>query len=208
MKTALTWLNSGNKTAEIQLEYLRKTMGAFSEPIVACEVGSAYGGGAEAMGRLLGDKGTVYGFDTFDGHPKDLADDRTSLEATCMDHWYHPDVLGRTALDITYQQKVLEKEDIHNVILVKGRVHKSSFDFIPKIHFVLMDLDLIKSTEAAYEGVKDKVVSGGYFIMHDSLPPDHLPMIYDFVYNKMLKDGRWYLEKESLQGLCTVMKRK
>ena len=208
METKLTWLNSGNKTAEIQVEYLRRVMSEFTEPIHALEIGCAYGGGVEAMARILGDRGTAYGFDTFEGHPKDLAIDKGGKEATCMDHWYQPHVFGIETLDIEYQRSVLKKENIKNAILVKGRVNKDSFKMIDKAHFVLMDLDLISSTRSAYEGIKDKIVKGGYFIMHDSLPFDHLPEIHKFVYEEMMKEGEWYIEKESIPGLSTTLKRK
>lgn len=206
--TKLTWLNSGNKTGEIQHEYLKKVMNEFSGKITALEIGSAYGGGVEMMAKVLGERGEVYGYDTFEGHPKDLAQDKGGKEATCMDHWYQPHIFGTEKLALEYQEKVLKEEGLTNAHLVKGRVNEHSFGPIQQAHLVLMDLDLIASTKTAYDAVKDKVIKGGYFIMHDSLPFDHLPMIYDFVYNTMLKDGRWYLERESLQGLCTVMKRK
>lgn len=204
--TKLTWLNHGNETVEVQYNYCMRLLDQFpNEEITALEVGSAFGGGVEMMGKIFSGKGKVYGFDTFEGHPKDLADDPNDKEAWCMDEWYN--IFGWGPVKIEYQRKVLADEGLKNVTLVKGRVNKNSFKDIDKIHFCLMDLDLIKSTRSAYEGIKDKFVKGAYFIMHDSLPADHLPMIHDFVYKEMLNDG-WELEHESYNGLSTVLKRK
>lgn len=206
-KTKLVWLNNSNKTGELQLDYLDKIIEEVKTDIVACEIGCAYGGGVEAMARRLMGIGHVYGFDTFVGHPKDLADDIHDKEATCMEPWYSDQWFGTAGLDVDYQRKILKEEGLDNVTLVKGRVNEHSFDEIDKINFALIDLDLIKSTRSAYAGCKDKFVKGAYLFMHDAFPPEHLPMINEFVYSELLKSGDWKLERESVQGLLTILKR-
>ena len=65
----LNWLNAGNKTANLQMECLQALPSTFpGEEIIALEVGSAYGGGAEMMGKLIQGIGKVYAYDTFVGH--------------------------------------------------------------------------------------------------------------------------------------------
>lgn len=205
--TKLTWLNSGNKTAEIQICCLKDIMAHFGEPLTVCEVGCAYGGGVEAMAKVMGTRGNVYGFDTFEGHPEDLSDDPTSLEARAMDFWYRPEVAGKEKLAIEYQEQVLKDEGLTNAHLIKGRVHEHSFDFLGPIHLAMLDMDLIKPTRLAYEGIKDKIVEGGYLFFHDAYPPTHLPYLYHFVHDEVLKDGRWTLERDEINGYLTVLKR-
>ena len=83
----LLWLNTCNHTSDFQMKCIDELTQTFPEPIIALEVGSAYGGGVEMMAKLLKDRGFAYGYDTFEGHPKDLSVDPTSVEAICMDMW-------------------------------------------------------------------------------------------------------------------------
>ena len=204
----LRWLNAGNETGIIQLMVMENLISKFpNEELVGLEIGSAYGGAVETMAGLLKGRGKYYGYDTFEGHPRDLADDINDLEATCMDMWYDDHRFGTNNLSYEYQRRVLDEDGLDNAILVKGRVNKHSFDDIEKIHFAILDLDLIKPTKIAYEAIKDKIVVGGYLFMHDALPEDHLPMINAFVYRQILAENRWKVIAESLPGLLTVLER-
>lgn len=209
IETKLPWLNGSNNTAKIQYSTVQQLLLDFpDDEVVTLEVGSPYGGAVEAMAKLLGERGKAYGYDTFEGHPKDLADDPTSLEATCMDPWYHESMLGREGLSYEYQRTVLDQEGLVNAILVKGRINEHSFDDIKKAHFAILDLDLIKPTKIAYEAVKDRIVRGGYLFFHDAIPFNHLPLIHQFVYGEVIPDGRWELVIEDENGLLTGLKRK
>ena len=204
----LCWLNAGNPCGLIQLLVLGNLLDKFpNEELIGLEVGSAYGGGVEMAAKLWKGRGKFYGYDTFEGHPKDLAINPNHKESWCMDMWYEDPNFGTEKLKYDYQRKVLDEQGLDNAILVKGRVNKHSFDDIEKAHFVMIDLDMINPTKVAYEAIKDKIVVGGYLLMHDSFPEDHLPMIYDFVYDKIIPEGKWKIIKRSVGGLVTVLER-
>lgn len=209
IKTRLPWLNCSNDTAKYQYWVLEELLQTFlDEDITALEVGSPYGGAVEVMAKLLKNRGKAYGFDTFEGHPKDLADDPNSFEATCMDGWYKEDKLGIAGLSYDYQRAVLDLEGLSNAILVKGRINEDSFNAIDRIHFAMLDLDLIKPTITAYEAIKDKIVPQGYVFFHDALPPQHLPYINEFVYNKVIPSGLWEVIIEDSGALLTGLRKK
>jgi hypothetical protein len=207
-KNKLIWINLSNGAAQHEVRIAKYLIENFpNTKLIFLEVGSAYGGGVEYLANLLRFRGLVYGYDTFVGHPKDLADDPTSLEATCMDIWYEYPKLGRKRLSYEYQRKALDSLDMTNAILVKGRINDHSFDDIDKVHMAMLDLDLIKSTRVAYHALKDKIVSGGFIMFHDALPPDHLPYIHDFIYNEVIKDRRWLVELEDPLAMLVILKR-
>jgi len=204
----LVWLNSGNPTGLIQAMTLKNLTEKFpDEELIGLEIGSAYGGAVEQAAKLWKGRGKVYGYDTFMGHPKDLAVSPDDMEAWCMDSWYDPRAFGTENLSYHYQRKVLDENGLDNAILVKGRIDEKSFDNIEKAHFVMIDLDMIGPTTVAYNAIKDKIPVGGYLFMHDALPAHHLPRIHDFVYNKVLAEGRWKIMFESDKGNLTGLER-
>jgi hypothetical protein len=93
----LPWINLANGTAQLQLDCITNLLETvmYDKQIIILEVGSAYGGAVEMMAKVLGGRGKVYGYDTFEGHPSDIADDPKSLEATCMELWYQSPFFGR-----------------------------------------------------------------------------------------------------------------
>lgn len=209
VKLHLPWLNGTNDTSKHQYWVIKEIIATFpTEEITALEIGSPYGGAVEAMATLLKGRGKAYGYDTFEGHPKDLSDDINSFEATCMDGWYEENKLGRAGLSYEFQRAVLDDLGLSNAILVKGRINEHSFDDIERIHFAMLDLDLIKPTRVAYEAIKDKFVSGGFLFIHDAFPDTHLPMINDFVYNEVIPSGKWELFIEDSKALLVGLKRK
>lgn len=204
----LNWLNAGNGTSRLQLECIQALPSMFpSEEIIALEVGSAYGGGAEMMGKTLYGRGKVYGYDTFEGHPRDLADSPTDPEANCMDLWYKEPHYGLNKLSYEYQRIILDEEGLDNVILVKGRIHEHSFDDIERVHFALFDLDLVQSTRIAYEALKDKIVKNGYLFIHDALPKDNLVHLNKYVYNEIVPDKRWKMFGEFPNDFVLVLQK-
>ena len=212
-KNQLVWLNAGNKAGITQISLCEHLIDDFpDEELIGLEIGSAYGGGVEFMAKCWYGRGRVYGYDTFEGHPKDLADNQKDLDAWCMDGWYKTGVkvpaLNIDRLKYDYQREVLDRQMLDNANLVKGRINKNSFDNIKTIHLAMLDLDMIGPTRIAYNAIKDKFVPGGYLLMHDALPPDHLPKIHNFAYNEVLKDGLWRIMFEVPEGHLTVFKRK
>ena len=204
----LNWLNAGNGTAKLQCECVQALPSMFpNEEIIALEVGCAYGGGVEMMGQILSSAGKVYGYDTFEGHPKDLADNPTDAEALCMELWYKEPRHGLSKLSIDYQRVILEEEGIDNVTLVKGRVNEHSFDDIEKVHFAILDLDLVESTRIAYNALKDKIVKGGYLFIHDALPVDNLVHLNKYVYDEIVPDKRWEIFGEFPNKFVLVLQR-
>lgn len=172
-------LNKLNGAEKATLEYVRGLAKLdLDMPIIGVEMGIAYGGGVERAGQILKGKGVMYGYDTFTGHPKELAKDPTSLEATCMDDWYKDEVYGMDKLSYEYIRKELDKQELYNVILVKGLINKNSCKDIPYINYALLDLDMLESMSMAYEAVKDKMVPGFVMFLHDVCPPDHLPRLF------------------------------
>jgi len=210
MQNKLMWLNAGNETSMIQMLLLEQLKYKFpNDEIIGIEVGSAYGGGVEMGSQFIKGRGKYYGYDTFEGHPRDLAVAQDNPEAYCMDMWYESEDTGYgvKTLDYDYQRKILDDEGLDNAILVKGRVNEHSFDDLEKIHFAIIDLDMINPTKVAYNVIKDKMVIGGYLMFHDALPENHLSLINRFVYEEVLKDKRWKIIKVSVIGNVVVVER-
>lgn len=193
----LVWLNVACGGVEYQVPLLQELMAKFPhDKIVHLEVGSAFGGCVEFIAKLLKDRGVVYGYDTFEGHPKDLADKPDSEEAGAMEPWYKMPGFSPEQLTYEYQRKTLDEEGLSNAILVKGRINEHSFDDIEKAHMVMLDLDLVSPTKVAYEALKDKVVKGGYLLMHDVFPPQLLPELNKFYIEEVRRDKGWLVVTE------------
>jgi hypothetical protein len=188
MNTKLRWLNFPSQTASLQMEVVKSLPSLFKGKLTLLEIGTPYGGAVEWMARELPNS-TVYGFDTFEGHPRDLSYDPNSPEAICMEPWYAK--FGKQELEYDYQRKILDEEGLKNAILVKGRVNEHSFDMIDKIHFAMLDLDLINPTRTAYEAIKNKIVKGGFLFMHDY---STLNLICDFITQEVIPSGLWQVE--------------
>ena len=104
LENKLKWINVSNGTAGYQIKLLEKLMAEFSnDKLVALEVGSAAGGAVEFTAKLWGERGAVYGYDTFEGYPKDLADDQESSEAHAMDIWKEIPGFGKEEISYEYQ---------------------------------------------------------------------------------------------------------
>jgi len=180
-------LNEVNGADKIVLKYAKRLMDEFDGHLYGAEMGIAYGGGVESIGKMWGKRGTVYGFDTFeDMHPKHLAEDPKSFQATCMDGWYASDKYNTDRLAYAYQRSELDRQGLDNVILVKGEVSKDSCKDIPYLNYVLLDMDIEASMRNGYEAVRDKVVPGGYLFLHDVLPPNHIREIHDWWYQEVM----------------------
>lgn len=206
-------LNECNGADKITLKYATQCVsdftGGLQSKVYGCEMGIAYGGGVEAIGKAWKGKGTIYGFDTFEGHPKHLTtDDR---EATCMDHWYKDSIYGTSKLSLEYQQSQLDEQGLDNVKLIKGEVHKDSCKDIPILNYALLDMDILESMENGYAAVRDKIVTNGFLFLHDVVEPSNIIRLYNWFYDVVLQDRDekgerlWHIEGlwpgEHLAGL-------
>ena len=166
--------------------------------LVGVEMGTAYGGGVEGIGKIWKGIGDIHAFDTFEGHPDFLADDPNSHEATCMRRWYSNQHAGkwripeltREMLSIEYQRKVLDDQGLSNVFLHKGLIDESSLNGINDIHYCLLDMDLVSSMRLGFSLVKDKIVPGGFLALHDCTPKNHIPGLWE-LYKEILGSNKW-----------------
>lgn len=171
-------------------KYAKKVLKEFGDGLVGVELGSCYGGNVQKIAKLWKGKGEFYGFDTFIGHPKHLAIEG-SFEQKCMDSWYTNDLFGTDKLDVEYQRKVLDSHGLDNAYLVKGEVNDQSCDFLDKIHYAFLDMDIPKSMEMGYQAVKDKIVPGGYLLLHDVIDESHIPDLHIWYRDKIKPDPMW-----------------
>ena len=175
-------LNKQNGAHLVVMEHVDKCLRKFKGNLNVVLMGIAYGGEVEAVAKLCKERGTVYGFDTFeDLHPGHLADNQNKFEAICMDEWY--ELYGTQKLAVEYQRSILDK--LGNAVLTKGEVHKDSCKDIPKIHLAFLDMDIVASMKSGYSAVKNKLVKGSYLLLHDA---DNvaLPKIHDWVIDELV----------------------
>lgn len=208
-------LNDTNGASFHTYEVVKKVMNEFVGEITGCEMGIAYGGGVEAIGKLWKDRGIVYGFDTFEGHPKQVADSceytkqaggAGALATWCMDQWYNNPAYGTDAIKYEYIREQLDKQGLDNVILVKGLITDKTKLPFNKLNYCFLDLDFPLSMWQAYNLVKDKIVKGGYLCLHDVLPHGHIPGCWEY-YHQMLSEGLFEIHKEVPECLLAILKK-
>lgn len=189
----MIWLNkiAGGPAYLLETVFFTLTAIKFKQDITMVVMGVAYGGILEEIGQLLKNKGVVYGYDTFVGHPKQVAEP-DSRELSCMDDWYS--MYGYDRLSYEFQRAELNAQELSNVVLVKGLIDKSSCKDIDKIHFALLDLDILNSTINGYLACKDKIVKGGYLLIHDAANKDNGLFLYDWVQKTFINNPEWYVE--------------
>ncbi len=208
-------LNDVNGSSEITSAFAKMCLDIFQEPLVGVEMGIAYGGGPEKIGKIWKDRGTIYGFDTFEGHPQEEIIDKCkhaqesggldSFAATCMDGWY--EMLGVEALTIEYQQEQLDAQGLDNVKLVKGLITpETDVSFIDKLHYCFLDLDYHVCMKDAYNLVESKIVPKGFLILHDVIPSHHIQGLYDF-YCDIVASGKYKIIIESPSSYIAVLQK-
>lgn len=165
----------------------------FDTPLVGCEMGVAYGGGIEEIGKMWKGRGVIHGFDTFEGHPTQLAVTDNSDAAHAMDPHYAAH--GKDILSYEYQRGELDRQGLDNVILHKGLIGENSLNGIPNLHYALLDMDLYVSMQIGWNLVKDKMVPGGYLCLHDVLPNGYLYGLYG-LYQGIIKTGLYKVVEE------------
>lgn len=179
-----------NTAQETCLEYCQKLLTEVDTPLIGAEFGIAYGGGVESIGKLWKGRGIIYGFDTFTGHPKQLAVDQQNVEAFCMDAAYAKWPIF-FELSYEYQRAELDRQKLYNVILKKGLINEHSCDNIPYFNYALLDLDILASMKTGYGLVKDKITKDGYLFFHDVVPDNHLPLLNNWFFNEVMQSGLW-----------------
>ena len=210
-------LNTLNGAAKFTHELVEKCKQQFEGTIFAVEMGIGYGGGVHDIGLILKDRGIVFGCDTFTGHPIELglidpaaiADGgMNSFAVKCMAKW--PSILHVGPEHVTYDfiRHELDKDGLFNVNLVKGLItEKTNIDFIPKIHYVLLDMDFVLSMRNGYRLVKDKIVPGGYLCLHDVVPYGHIYGLNEF-YQEILKEDLFDVVQEEPKSFLAVLRKK
>jgi hypothetical protein len=170
------------------------------EHLKCAEFGIAFGGGVEGIGKMLkghAPGGTVWGFDTFDGHPEFLVKEENHAKL-CMRRWYDNKYEGKwriphltkEMLTYEYQRKKLDEQGLDNVILKKGLIDNNTDIGIDYLHYTLLDMDIPISMRAGYEIVKDKIVKGGFLALHDCNPKGHIDGLWE-LYQEILNSGQW-----------------
>lgn len=208
-------LNDTNGASEHTLKYALKAMG-FDGHITGAEFGVAYGGGVEAIGKIWKGKGTIYGFDTFEGHPEQIAEicdyskaagGKDSFAARCMDGWYSSPEYGTEAIKLSYIQSQLDAQELDNVKLVQGVVTDKTKLPFKELHYCFIDLDFPLSQWQVYNLVKTKIVKGGYLLMHDMIPEGHITGNYEY-YQKIIKEGLFEVFEEFPSSYLNIMVKK
>jgi hypothetical protein len=206
IETRLINLNAPYQAGRKLREVALRVRDEFGSDIIGAEFGIAYGGGVEATARIWGERGTIYGFDTFEGHPKHIATTDKDLQAAdAVDMWYEK--YGTGELSLEYIQSVLDEEGLHQAKLVKGLVTtETRIDYIPYLDYVLLDFDFPSAVSASYELVRDKLTSGSYLCIHDVSPSGKIQGLYD-LYEEIKAEGIYEVFYEAFPDDLVVLKR-
>lgn len=209
-------LNDCGNASAITQSIANKCLEEFVGHLYGVEMGVAYGGGIFGIGTKWGDKGTVWGFDTFEGQPQEEMIERceasqnaggiNSVAARCLDHWYKK--YGTDKIGYDYIRSELDKANLTNVNLVKGLVtDKTDVSFIPSLHYALIDMDYPQAQKDGYELLKNKFVPGGYLCLHDMIPEGVILGCYE-VYQEILNEGLFEIESETPSAGLVVLRKK
>jgi len=212
LKTTLINLNDTNGASADLLCIAKRVVKQFKSNIIGAEFGVAYGGGVEAIGKIWKNRGIIYGFDTFESHPKYVAETDPECEfsinshaAYCMDPWYKK--YGKEKLSTEYIQSVLDSQGLSNVKLVKGLVCSgTNIDYMPYLDYVTLDLDFPISMRQAYSLVKDKMTKGSYLCLHDVIPRGHINGLFE-LYQEIKNENLFQVVIENYSSYLVVLKR-
>jgi len=214
-------LNDTNGASDLTNKCYTECLNIFKDEFLyAAEFGVPYGGGVAKIGRTWKGRGKVWGFDTFEGHPKILRnicpytkelESKIYGEAAatfCMDAWYKNPNYGTEKIRYEYIRDKLDEENLDNVILIKGLVdEKTNLEFIPKLHYAFIDFDFPIAQWNVWNLIKNKVVSGGYLCLHDMIPQNHLYGNYE-LYQKMLSENLYDVIAEIPSSYLCILRKK
>ena len=215
---------NGNGADVITHMYAEQCLDEFKGHLYGVEMGICFGGGIEKIGKQWKDRGDVWGFDTFEGHPVEQmlprdewaqqSGGRDSMAAVCMDCWYTDDqhrfaTQGVDKCSQEYIQSELDKEGLTNVHLVKGLVtEKTDVSFIPYLNYAFLDMDWPQAQWDGYNLIKHKIVKGGYLCLHDMIKPGHIAGCYE-KYLDIMAEGLFEHEFELIEpSVIVVLKKK
>lgn len=208
-------LNSLNGAGAITAQIAKDLLVQKSGHLYGCEMGIAWGGGIEKIAKIWGSRGTIWGFDTFEGHPVDLWEKcpdsartggRESKAAVCMQPYYEQ--FAGQPYSYDYIREGLDAQGLSNAKLVKGLITEDTdISFIPHLDYVLLDMDFPVSMKNGYRLVKNKIVSGGYLCLHDVVPDGHIPGLFEF-YQEILKEGTYDIISENQNASLLAVLRK
>jgi hypothetical protein len=212
----LYWINNVNAADYLILGIAGMVRKKFKKDIIGCEMGTALGGGPEAIGKLWKNIGEIHAFDIFEymGHPEFLDDDPKSHARRCMDRWFDNRYAGNERIPFItpemwtyeYQRKVLDGQGLTNVVLHKGLINENSLKDIPYLNYALLDMDLVSSMTLGFDLVKDKIVKGGYLALHDVIPKDHIVGLYE-LYQNILNTGDYKIIIKSDVSYLVVLEK-
>jgi hypothetical protein len=213
-------LNDTNGASDITFKYSEICKSKFSENLNGVEMGIAYGGGIERIGKSWKNRGTIWGFDTFEGHPKEIAKScKYTMEVTtpdkeahatyCMDPWYNDPNYGTEKFKYEYIRENLDSQQLDNVVLVKGLITEDTdISFIEgDIHYALIDLDFPISQWVGWNLLKNKIAKGGYLCLHDMIPYGHIHGNYEY-YQQMVSENLFDVVEEVPQSYLVVLQKK
>lgn len=198
-------LNKDNGAFDHTIETVRKCLTEFSGELVGAEFGIAYGGGVEEIGKVWKGRGTVHGFDTFAGHPDQTSYSLKSHEARCMDLQYHFN--GRSGLSYEEQRAELDRQDLSNVVLHKGLINDESLKGIDRLHYVLLDMDIVSAMILGFTLVDPLIVPGGFLCLHDVIPRGHIFGLFG-LYKEIMATDRYELIGEYQSSYLVILRRK
>ncbi len=199
-------LNEVTAAAAKLLSVAAQVRKEFRSNIIGAEFGVAYGGGIQAIGKMWGRRGIIYGFDTFEGHPKHIARTEGDFVArNAVDMWYAK--YGMEKLSAEYIQSVLSAQGLDNVKLVKGLVTADTqIEYIPYLDYVFLDLDFPTAMKAAYNLVKAKLTKGSYLCLHDVSPTGDIPGLFQ-LYEDIKREGLYEVVMEDYSVALVVLRR-
>lgn len=197
-------------------KYLHKSMDEFSHKIHYAEFGVAYGGGLLTCCHVLGDKGKVFGFDTFEGHPKNetlkcehsmKAGGLNSKAALCMDGTYELAISRNFNYDYDSVNFYLENNGAKNFELIKGLIDENFTVRQDYFDVVLLDLDIPYSMKIAYEKIKKIISPKGYLIMHDVDIHRKIPGLWE-LYEEIIEENMFEKFEEIPTNDFVILRKK
>lgn len=207
--TKLIWINIINGADKVETYYSNKIKEIFpNDKLIGVICGVAYGGSVEAIAKSWIGIGKVYGYDTYEKHPKHLSDNPLSEEAICMDQFYEQCAFGSNNLSIEYIDNTLKNLGLNNFSLIKGEVNKNSFDILDKVHYVMLDMDLEKPMRLSYDILKNKIVKNGYLLLHDTVGHyDNTFPLLEKLYNDIKGEGLFEVIEDIPSSYLSVLKK-
>lgn len=195
--------------------YLHKAMNEFDHIINYAEFGVAYGGGLLTCCHVLLDRGFVFGYDTFEGHPKNEvlkckysleAGGLNSVAATCMDGTYEQGISRNYSYDYESINFYLSSNKMTNYKLIKGLIDENFILNEPYFDVVLLDLDIPYSMKIAYEKIKHKISANGYLIMHDVSLSKKIPGLWE-LYEEILEEKLFEKYEEVFENDFVILRK-